>query len=55
MLKDECDNAGVDFRMDCNVSLSDKREDGFQITLDVGLVRVQSLVIATGGLSIPKI
>ena len=55
MLKDECDNAGVDLRMDCKVIAVDKREDGFHITLDFGLVRVQSLVIATGGLSIPKI
>ncbi len=55
MLKNECDNAGVDLRMDCKVSAIDKREDGFHITLDVGLVKVQSLVVATGGLSIPKI
>ena len=55
MLKVECDNAGVDLRMDCKVSAVDKREDGFHITLDFGLMRVQSLVIATGGLSIPKI
>ena len=55
MLKGECDNANVDLLLDCKVSAIDKREDGFHITLDVGLIRVQSLVIATGGLSIPKI
>jgi predicted Rossmann fold flavoprotein len=37
------------------ISLINKREDGFHITLDVGVVKARSLVIATGGLSIPKI
>ena len=55
MLRAECYSAGVDFQMDCKVSAVHKREDEFNITLDARTVKAQSLVIATGGLSIPKI
>ncbi len=55
MLKAECDRAGVDLQMDRKVSAVHKREDGFHITLNSSTVKAQSLVIATGGLSIPKI
>ena len=55
MLKIECDSAGAELRMDCEISAINKREDGFHVTLDAGIVKARSLVIATGGLSIPKI
>ena len=55
MLKAECEFAGVDLQMECGVTAVDKREDGFYITLDTSVIKSASLVIATGGLSIPKI
>ena len=55
MLVLECQQAGVDLQMGRKIVNVDKREDGFHITLDTGVVRAQSLVVATGGLSIPKI
>ena len=55
MLEAECEFAGVDLQMECGVTAVDKREDGFYITLDTSVIKSASLVIATGGLSIPKI
>jgi predicted Rossmann fold flavoprotein len=54
MLKTECDAAGVRWCMPCSV---DKIEhsDAFYVTTPRGKYRTTSLVIATGGLSIPKI
>ena len=55
MLVLECQQAGVDLQMGRKINNVDKREDGFHITLDTVVFRAQSLVVATGGLSIPKI
>ena len=54
MLKSECDTAGVRWCMPCSV---DKIEhsDAYYVTTPRGKYRAASLVIATGGLSIPKI
>ena len=54
MLKSECDAAGVRWCMPCSV---DKIEhsDAYYVTTPRGKYRAASLVIATGGLSIPKI
>ncbi|MDO8989655.1 MAG: NAD(P)/FAD-dependent oxidoreductase [Sideroxyarcus sp.] len=54
MLKVECDAAGVRWVMPCSVEKIE-RSDAFQVTTPRGTYRVASLVIATGGLSIPKI
>ncbi len=69
MLKDECDAAGVRWCAPCEVlgiaffpSASGKEEQAersganrYALTTSRGAFRAQSLVIATGGLSIPKI
>ncbi len=55
MLRIERNSADVELRINCEVSAKNKHEDGFHITLNVGIVKVRSLVIATGGLSIIKI
>jgi hypothetical protein len=55
MLKRECDSAGVDLRMKCSVGALEKRENEFYVKLNSGAVKARSLVVATGGLSIPKI
>lgn len=54
MLKSECDAAGVCWCMPCSVEKI-AREDEFVVTASRGKYHARSLVIATGGLSIPKI
>ncbi len=54
MLKSECDAAGVRWCMPCSVAKIE-RSDAFHVTTPRGKYRATSLVIATGGLSIPKI
>lgn len=55
----ECEQAGVDIRTQCSVeaitTLSDGGSDRFQLATSAGTLRCQSLVIATGGLSIPTL
>ena len=68
MLKGECDAAGVRWCMPCNIEeirSSQQPEDesaeesdfatGYMLTTSCGQFQAPSLVIATGGLSIPKI
>lgn len=55
MLLKECDDAGVIMHMNTSVSAIEKHDDGFQIKTSRGEALCKSLVIATGGLSIPKI
>ncbi len=54
MLKSECDKAGVGWCMPCKVERIE-RNGGYLVTTARELVRADALVIATGGLSIPKI
>ena len=54
MLVDECERAGAQFVLDCAVKKVEK-DDGFWIDTTRGRLWCESLVIATGGLSIPKI
>lgn len=55
MLKSECEAGKVEWRMPCSVQTVTKNESGFVLDLDQGAVQASQLVIATGGLSIPKI
>jgi predicted Rossmann fold flavoprotein len=56
MLKAECAGAGVEWRMPATVEAVAREEGGaFLIRTDGGEIRASSLVVATGGLSIPKI
>lgn len=55
MLKSECDLGKVEWRMPCSVQSLTKAESGFQIRTDQGFVKSKNVVVATGGLSIPKI
>src|SRR5262245_1645952 len=54
MLRKECAAAHVDVRVGCRVS-EVRKSDRFTLTTNDGEMRCESLVIATGGLSIPKI
>ncbi|MBC7514625.1 MAG: NAD(P)/FAD-dependent oxidoreductase [Herminiimonas sp.] len=62
MLRAECDAGGVQWRMPCKVGAIDKSEQGFRIGLEAEgnqgggeTIFASSIVVATGGLSIPKI
>ncbi len=55
MLLEECEQAGVDLRLETAVQNIDKTDDGYQLQTGAGPVACKSLVIATGGLSIPTL
>ncbi len=55
MLLEECRQAGVDLRLNTSVRQIEKTEAGYALSADVGNVTAQSLVVATGGLSIPTL
>lgn len=55
MLLEECRQVGVDLRLDTSVRQIEKTEAGYVLTTDMGPVASPSLVIATGGLSIPTL
>ncbi|NHZ88881.1 aminoacetone oxidase family FAD-binding enzyme [Massilia sp. CCM 8733] len=55
MLKAECASGDVTWRMPSKVESLEKTAEGFFILTDSGEILADSVVIATGGLSIPKI
>jgi len=55
MLKAECDAGSVSWRMPCKVSSVEKDGDLFRIATDGEPIFAGNVVVATGGLSIPKI
>ncbi|HEV7906400.1 MAG TPA: NAD(P)/FAD-dependent oxidoreductase [Pyrinomonadaceae bacterium] len=54
MLLAECQDASVEIRCQCRVRRVERR-DGFLLETDQGIFSARSLVIATGGLSIPQL
>ncbi|MET0503015.1 MAG: NAD(P)/FAD-dependent oxidoreductase [Candidatus Binatia bacterium] len=54
MLVDECRQAGVRIEVDCVVSGVERTGDGFGLETSRGPVDTDTLVVASGGLSIPK-
>jgi predicted Rossmann fold flavoprotein len=54
MLLKECGKAGVQLRSGARVAAIAKNENGFVVVADQGEHRCRSLVVATGGPSIPK-
>jgi predicted Rossmann fold flavoprotein len=54
MLLRECAEAGVEIRTNCKVS-NVRRESSFTVETNRGALESESLVVATGGLSIPKL
>ncbi len=56
LLLDECEQGGVDIRLDTSVQeIARLDPGGYQLQTSLGTVRGKSLVIATGGLSIPTL
>lgn len=57
MLLDECNAAGVDIKTKCQIEFIEEREEGdgsgYLIRTNTGVFSCRSLVVATGGLSIP--
>lgn len=54
MLLDECAAVGVDILTQCEIRAMQAGEDGFQVNTSQGNWHAASVVVATGGLSIPK-
>lgn len=54
MLLQECENVNATVKSHCNVTEITKTETGFKLNTNHGLWKCKSLVIASGGLSIPK-
>jgi len=53
MLQEECVGAGVEIKADCTVN-EIKKNEGFDIKTTIGEFTSESLVVATGGISIPQ-
>ena len=54
MLLHECKQSSVTIKTHCSVENIEALESGFRVSSNLGELHCQSLVIATGGLSIPK-
>jgi len=54
MLLTECEWAGVQLHTDVSIDTVQATADGFALSSSLGDMRCNSLVVATGGLSIPK-
>ena len=54
MLLDECNRANVELRVNCRVQSIDKVGGNFVVETNQGKFESEALVVATGGLSIPK-
>jgi predicted Rossmann fold flavoprotein len=55
MLKVECQAGDVSWRMPCKVTSVRKEGEGYVVATDNGDLHARNVVVATGGLSIPKI
>jgi predicted Rossmann fold flavoprotein len=55
LLKTECDRGHVQWRMPCRVSGVVRENEKFSVRTDQSDFRAAALVVATGGLSVPKI
>ncbi len=55
MLLEKCRQAGVDVRVNTSVQQIEKTETGYRLSTDLGHIASPSVVIATGGLSIPTL
>ena len=54
LLLAECDTAGAEIHTHCSIDRVIRDQDGFLIDTALGAWRCRSLVVATGGLSIPR-
>ncbi|MEZ0255431.1 MAG: NAD(P)/FAD-dependent oxidoreductase, partial [Chthoniobacter sp.] len=54
LLLTECEHAGVEIRLNCRVN-EVRKTDRFSLATNAGQLECHSLVVATGGLSFPKL
>lgn len=54
MLLKECEEYGVEIKYNTEIAKVTKIDQGYELQTDDGQFQVESLVVATGGLSIPK-
>ena len=54
MLLAECKKVGVNIRLKCEIKTINKSDNNFSIDTSLGSFKSESLIIASGGLSIPK-
>jgi predicted Rossmann fold flavoprotein len=55
MLRAECGQGGVAWRMPCEVREIARGDAGYELRTSLGLLRAGKLVIATGGMAIPQL
>ena len=55
MLRAECERAAVEWRIPCSVEAVKREHGAFVVSTSRGAVRGASLVVATGGLTVPKV
>ncbi|WP_416306585.1 NAD(P)/FAD-dependent oxidoreductase [Neptunicella sp. SCSIO 80796] len=55
LLLSECEKAGAKVQSGCTVQSIDRHSSGFKLETSLGQFQCESLVIATGGLSMPKL
>lgn len=55
MLVEECRAGGVEWRQPCEVRSVARSAEGFDVETAMGPIRARSLVVATGGLTVPRI
>lgn len=55
MLLEECQQTGTNLRLNTSVQSIERTEHGYRLQSSVGEIACQSLVVATGGLSIPTL
>src|SRR5437899_3736794 len=55
MLKAECDRGNVEWRMPCSVDAITREDRAWRIATPLGAMCCDSIVVATGGLTVPKI
>ena len=55
LLLNECRQAGVELHVDTSVQQIEKVEAGYRLSTDLGQIASSSVVVATGGLSIPTL
>lgn len=55
MLRQECDQGGVNWRMGCSVQGIAQDNGAFVVQTDAGQIKAANLVMATGGMAIPQL
>lgn len=55
MLLKECDNGQVQIRLRTEIDSVSQSDGGFSVATSIGRIQAESLVVATGGLSMPKL